>query len=788
MKLSEKWLRDWVNPPIDTAELVNQLTMAGLEVDSVEPAGECIDGVVVAEIVAVEQHPDADRLRVCQVNLGNQQVQIVCGAPNAAVGLKAPCATVGAVLPGDLKIKKAKLRGVESCGMLCGADELGFDLPGDGLWELPASAPVGESLSDWLQLDDQVIEVDLTPNRADCLSVRGVAREVGLLNQMVVSGPQVVAVDPVLDLPVSIDLDAPDACPRYLGRVIRGVDVRAETPLWMQERLRRAGMRSIDPVVDVTNYVMLELGQPLHAFDLNQIEGGIRVRMARPGEPLVLLDGKTLKLDGDCLVIADHKKPLALAGIMGGEHSGISANTTDILLESAFFQPSAIAGRARRFGLHTESSHRFERGVDPQLAAVAVERATQLFIEICGGEAGQVNNACEAAQLPVQNGISLRRQRCLSLIGMDIDDQRIEQVLTGIGCDVEANSEGWLATPPSWRFDLEREVDLIEEVARVVGYENIPETRQQASVVPGKACEDQSDLRSLVDSLVARGHREAVTYSFIAPELAALVAKIEECIEVTNPISADLSVMRPSLLPGLLSSARRNLDRQESRVSLFETGLRFLSGKDYHQEEMLALVLTGSREPENWTGKAAPVDFYTIKQELELLMSATGVSYQLVSDASNPVFHPGQSARVVVDGEIVGLIGAIHPAAANDLDLSQPAVCLEIKLATLRSRSIPKFQPLSKYPSVRRDIAVLVDRSLPAQDLLESIHSAASDALKQVRIFDIYTGQGIDSNKKSVALGLTFRATSRTLKDDEIGAEVAAILEQLKQRHGAAQR
>ena len=788
MKISENWLREWVNPPIDTDELVSQLTMAGLEVDSVEPAGQSIAGVVVAEIVEVAAHPDADKLRVCQVNLGSEQVQIVCGAPNAVVGLKAPCATVGSVLPGDMRIKKAKLRGVESSGMLCGADELGFDLPGDGLWELPASALVGESLADWLQLDDQVIEVDLTPNRADCLSVRGVARETALLNNQAAQSPAIKPVEATIDHPVPIELLAPQACPLYIGRVIRGVDLSAESPLWMQERLRRAGMRSIDAVVDVTNYVMLELGQPLHAFDLAQIDGGIRVREAEQGEKLTLLDGKELILDDDCLVIADHAKPLALAGIMGGEHSGISANTRDIMLESAFFAPSAITGRARRFGLHTESSHRFERGVDPQLAKQAVERATRLFLDICGGQAGPVCKAIEEGALPIASHIHMRRKRCLGLIGMEISDERIVQVLEGIGCEVTDQDDGWTAVPPSWRFDLALEVDLIEEVARVVGYENIPEVRQQAAVVPGLAPENRSGSRELADHLVSRGFREAVTYSFVAPELAGLVAGEKEQVQVTNPISADLSVMRPSLVPGLLAAARRNLDRQEARVMLFETGLRFSGGDGFGQRAELALVMCGNRQPESWANSTNAVDYFAVRAELELLMAAAGLDYQLVADAQSDLYHPGQSARLLVDGKQVGRLGMLHPAAATSLQIESAVACLEVNLKLLEQRSIPAFEPLSKYPAVRRDIALLVDRDLSGAELLESIHEAGSDALKQVRIFDIYTGQGIDSNKKSVALGLTFRATSRTLKDEEIGAEVVTIVEQLSQRHGAIQR
>jgi phenylalanyl-tRNA synthetase beta chain len=790
MKFSESWLRTWTNPEVDTAELVAQLTMAGLEVDSVEPAGADFAGVVVAQITEVSAHPDAEKLRVCLVDIGQEApAQIVCGAPNAAVGLKAACATIGAVLPGDFKIKKAKLRGVESSGMLCGADELGFESKIDGLWELPADAPVGVDLRDWLELNDQVIEVDLTPNRADCFSVQGVAREVALINGSALCAPEAEAVELTSDTEFPIDIQASAACPRYIGRVINDVDLSVESPLWMQERLRRSDIRVIDPVVDVTNYVMLELGQPMHAFDLDKLSGEIQVRMAKSGEKITLLDGKEIELEPEVLVIADQKGALAMAGIMGGENSGVSSGTQNILLESAFFSPGVITGKARQYGLHTESSMRFERGVDPQLQHRAIERATELLLQIVGGKAGPVLEHTNASDLPKIPVINLRRSRLELLIGRPYESKIVESVLTGLGCEVLSSDDGvWSVKPPSWRFDLELEVDLIEEIARVVGYNNIEAKPIVADLQLGRSPETQLNAAELIDLLVARGFREVVTYSFIAPELADSILSRDQQVTIQNPLASDLSVMRPSLIPGLLGTAARNLARQESRLRIFESGLNFSQSDEIHQANCLAALICGSQYPENWSEGKSESDFFQLKTELDAIANLSGKNLEYIPQSELSYLHPGQSATVLCEGTEIGCIGAVHPQLLQNLDIDIPAYVFEVSLQALLQVEVPGFVTPSKFPSVRRDIALLLDRDISAAQLIAEIKSTDSELLTNIRLFDIYTGQGIDSNKKSVALGLTFRDSSRTLHEDEISLAVNKIVAGLEQRLDAQQR
>ncbi len=793
MKLSEAWLRTWTNPKIDTATLIHQLTMAGLEVDSVEPAAADFNGVVVAEITEVAPHPDADKLRVCKVDTGKESVQIVCGAPNARVGLKAACAMVGATLPGDFKIKKAKLRGVESSGMLCGADEIGFESKIDGLWELPETAPVGQDIRDWLQLDDQVIDVDLTPNRADCLSVLGVAREVALLNETALTPPENTKVEQASDVSFAISLNAPEACPRYMARVIQAVDLSAKTPLEIQERLRRAGMRVIDPVVDVTNYVMLELGQPMHAFDLDLLEGRIDVRMAKQAEKIILLDGKEVELQSDVLVIADDKKALAMAGIMGGVGSGVSTETTNILLESAFFAPAAITGRARRHGLHTESSHRFERGVDSALQRRAIDRATELLLQIVGGKAGPVIEAVSEENLPSLNAVSLRKSRLELLIGRSYESKEIQRILSGLGCELlSSTEEEWQVRPPSWRFDLQYEVDLIEEIARVAGYDNIPAIAIPANISLGRSPENKLKATQIVDQMVCRGFREVITYSFISPELADQISESSHQVAVQNPLASDMSVMRPSMLPGLLETAARNLARQEPRLRIFESGLNFASPNadksDIKQTLGLAALICGTENPENWTDKAVDVGFYQLKTELDALARQTSKKLEYVVQNDADYLHPGQSASVLLDGVEIGKIGAVHPQLLQSMDIGVATYVFEVDLQPLLGAQVPGFQAPTKYPGVRRDIAVILDRDIAASRLIDEIKLASSDLLTNIRLFDIYTGQGIDSNQKSVAVGLTFRHSSRTLHEDDVNAAVKEIVAVLEQRLDAQQR
>ena len=626
MKFSEKWLRSWVNPQVSRDDLVARLSMAGLEVDSVSLAAGVFSGVVVGEVLSTEQHPDADKLRVCQVSSGAETFQVVCGAPNVRPGLKIPFAMIGAELPGDFKIKKAKLRGVESNGMLCSASELQISEDNDGLMELPTDAPVGQNIRVYLDLDDASIEVDLTPNRGDCLSLAGLAREVGALYDAPVTRPEISVVPASRDDVYPVEVVAPQACPRYLGRVLRNVDLSQPTPLWMVERLRRADVRSIDAVVDITNYVMLELGQPMHAFDLAEINGGIRVRMAEESEKLVLLDGQEVSLRADTLVIADHQRALAIAGVMGGEHSGVSANTRDLFLESAFFDTIAIAGKARSYGLHTDASHRFERGVDWQLAREAMERATALLIEIVGGEAGPIIEVVSQEQLPNVAPVTLRAERVEQMLGLKMDDAEIVRLLTALGLGISAAGDSqWQVSVPSHRFDISLEVDLIEELARLYGYNRLPVRYPQARLAPQAKAEAAVDLPALRRLLVARGYHEAITYSFIDPKLFELFNPGVAPLMLANPISADMAAMRSSLWPGLVKALEHNLNRQQPRVRLFESGLRFVGQLEgLQQEPMLAGVICGSRLPEGWAHGRENVDFYDLKADVEALLASAG--------------------------------------------------------------------------------------------------------------------------------------------------------------------
>jgi len=791
MKFSEQWLRGWVSPQVSRDELVARLSMAGLEVDSVTPAAGVFSGVVVGEVLSTEQHPDADKLRVCQVSNGAETFQVVCGAPNVRPGLKIPFAMIGAALPGDFKIKKAKLRGVESNGMLCSQAELQVGEGNDGLMELPADAPVGQDVRVYLELDDASIEVDLTPNRGDCLSVAGLAREVGALYDAVVTRPQVAVVPAVHDEVRPVDVIASAACPRYLGRVIRNVDLSRPTPLWMVERLRRSDVRSIDAAVDITNYVMLELGQPLHAFDLAEINGGIRVRMAEEGEKLVLLDGQEVSLRADTLVIADHQRALAIAGVMGGEHSGVSATTRDIFLESAFFDQIAVAGKARSYGLHTDASHRYERGVDWQLAREAMERATGLLLDITGGEAGPVIETVSDQHLPSVEPIILRAERIEQMLGMKMDAAEIERLLTALGLTVAPHaSEQWRVEVPSHRFDITLEVDLIEELARLHGYNRLPVRYPQARLAPKPRAEAQSDLPALRRLLVARGYQEAITYSFIDQKWFELFSPGVEPLLLANPISADMSAMRSSLWPGLVKSLQHNLNRQQDRVRLFESGLRFVGQLEgLKQEPMLAGVICGSRLPEGWAQGRDVVDFFDVKADVQAVLGFAGAQddFRFVP-GSHPALHPGQTARIERDGREVGYIGALHPELSKTLGLDRPVFVFELVLAEVATGRLPKFHELSRFPEVRRDLALLADRDVCATAVLDVIRENAGEWLTDLRLFDVYQGKGIDPLRKSLAVGLTWQHPSRTLTDDEVNASTQQILTSLEARLNATLR
>ena len=793
MKFSESWLRQLVDPAISVEDLVSQVTMAGLEVDGVEAAAPRISGVVVGEIISVQQHPDADKLRVCQVLGASEQFQVVCGAPNARVRIKVPFATVGALLPGDFKIKKAKLRGVESFGMLCAQDELGLGDEASGLWELPADAPVGTNLVEYLDLDDMIIEVDLTPNRGDCLSIRGLAREVGVLNKADVTVQDCSAVKATISDVVSVKLNVPKGCARYVGRVMRDLNLAQPTPQWMKERLRRSGIRSLGPAVDVTNYVLLELGQPMHAFDLDKIDGGIVVNMGA-NQSLKLLDDSEVIVDADTLVIADHKKVLALAGIMGGSESSVSDQTTDILLESAWFNPLALAGKARLYGKHTDSSHRFERGVDPQLQIAAMERATALMLEICGGSVGPLVVQESAENLPVAAEITLRDARLAQQLGLTIDADEVDDILSRLGLSlVKRSSSGatWLA--PSWRFDLTIEQDLVEEVARIYGYNNLPTSTPTMALDLQPNPESQQQPGVFRSQLISRGYQEVITYSFVDPEVQALVDPGVTPVSLANPISADMAVMRTNLWSGLLSTAAYNLNRQQSRVRIFEMGQCFVPSEEgdlgLSQNMMLAGLICGSRAPVGWTSTKDKVDFYDIKGDLEAVFAQTGLAAEFSFTADeHPALHPGQAASICRNGQKIGWIGQLHPKIQKRLGISTEAYLFQVDFSKIEDVRIPSFQEVSKFPEVKRDLAFLVDTSVPAQHLVNSAREAAGKHLIDLKLFDVYQSKDVDSKGKSIALGLTFQDDSRTLTDEEINHAIDSVVSHLAEICGAELR
>ncbi|MCC5879049.1 MAG: phenylalanine--tRNA ligase subunit beta [Idiomarina sp.] len=794
MKFSEQWLREWVSPELSSDELAEQLSMAGLEVDAVEPVAAEFDHVVVGEVVECGQHPDADKLQVTKVDVGGDELlDIVCGASNCRLGIKVVVATVGATLPGDFKIKKAKLRGQPSNGMLCSSKELGLDDDHAGIIELPADAPVGRDYREWLGLDDVTLDVDLTPNRADCLGIKGIAREVGVLNNLDVTEFKVEAVAPTIDETRNITLQAPAGCPRYLGRVVRGIDVSKPTPLWMQERLRRSGVRSIDAVVDITNYVLLELGHPMHAFDLNALQGDVQVRMARTDETLTLLDGQQVTLQDDVLVIADEQKALAMAGIFGGEASGVTQASTDIFLESAFFAPDAIMGRARRFGLHTDASHRYERGVDPELQRTAMERATALLVEICGGQAGPVVEALSAEHLPKANNVSLRRERLARVLGIQVADAQVTELLTRLGFAVETTDAGWLVEVPTYRFDITIEEDLIEEVARVYGYNNIPSVAPRAELRMTRKEESQLNIRALQQSLQSMGYQEAITYSFVDPKQQAALFPEQATLTLPHPISVEMSSMRLSLWPGLLSAAGYNQKRQRASVRLFETGLRFTPDEQaengVRQEAMIAGVVAGSVQGEHWSDGEQPVDFYDIKGHLENLLGLTArrAEFRFVA-SEHSALHPGQTAAVFHGETLVGYVGAVHPQFTKSFGLKGRVFVFELHLDTLLARKLPSAAKVSRYPSIRRDLAVLVDEQVAAGEILVVIDKFGENRLVDLNLFDVYQGENTPAGKKSLAISMVLQDTDRTLEENEVNEFVNGVVERLQSEFDAVLR
>ena len=802
MKFSESWLREWVNPAISSDELAHQITMAGLEVDAVEPVAGEFTGVLIGEVVECGPHPDADKLQVTKINLGpdfndGELVDIVCGAKNCRLGLKVAVATVGAVLPGDFKIKKAKLRGVPSHGMLCSESEIGLSDDSNGIMELASDAPIGKCVREYLDLNDVTIDVDLTANRGDCLGLKGLAREVGVLNSLSVTEPEITTVSATIDDTLDITLSAEAACPRYLGRVIKNINVNAQTPLWMVEKLRRCGTRSIDPVVDVTNYVLLEQGHPMHAFDLSAIEGGINVRFANEAEKLTLLDGNEVTLSTQTLVIADNTKALAMAGIFGGLASGVTNESKDIFLESAFFAPLAILGKARQYGLHTDASHRYERGIDPQLQHDTMERATQLLLEIVGGEAGPIVEAVSKDNIPAEKTVTLRRAKLDARIGHHIKDATVSDILTRLGFNVTENGteqdKVWTVVVPAYRFDISIEVDLIEEVARIFGYNNIPNVSPKATLAMREQKEAQLPVSKLRNVLVNRGYQEAITYSFVDPKVQAQLHPGQATMTLPHPISSEMSEMRVSLWTGLLQSVAYNQNRQQARVRLFETGLRFIPDDSVEngvrQDNMIAGVLSGQRSEEHWDIEKAASDFYDIKSDVQALLGLTNNESDFVfSKAEIDALHPGQTAAIHKNGVLVGHVGALHPELERKLGLNGRTLVFELLLSEVCTQNIPQARDISRFPANRRDIAVVVDEQVSANKVLQLIEKVGGNYLVDLNLFDVYQGNGIEAGFKSLAIAMILQDNNKTLEEKDITDVVNRVVDTLKTELNASLR
>jgi phenylalanyl-tRNA synthetase beta chain len=783
MQFPESWLRTLVNPQLSTSELAHKLTMAGLEVEAVQPAAVPFSGVVVAEVLSVAAHPDADRLRICKVNVGEvNPLQIVCGAANVAVGQKVPCARVGAQLP-NMEISQAKVRGVESFGMLCGASEIGLEDKVDGLLVLPGDAPVGTDIREFLSLDDNLITLKLTPNRADCLSVAGLAREVAAITGTRAYLPSQPPVMKEIFDTLEIEVKAPDACPRYAGRVIRGINANAQTPEWMSVRLERSGVRCISAPVDITNYVLLELGQPMHAFDLGKLGDKLQVRWAQAGEKLALLNEQMAELSPDMLVIADASGPLALAGIMGGAATAVGLDTTDNFLEAAWFSPGAIAGRARRLGLSTDSSHRFERGVDYASTLMTIERATKLILEICGGQPGAVIE--KRASLPKRETIRLRPQRVSRVLGVEFAPATMQAYLHRLGLAVKEEGEVWLVTPPSYRFDLTIEEDLIEEVARLHGYDQIEARMPRASAVMLPQDETAHALSDLRRYLVGRDYQEVITYSFVDPEWEKKLSPGVASVVLQNPIASQMSVMRTTLWGGMIGALSHNLNRQQPRVRLFELGRAYLPEQgSLRQPMMMAGICHGTAFDEQWGTTSRPVDFYDVKGDLEQ-MPGLGLEFE---PALHPALHPGQSARIRINGEPVGWLGTLHHKLVQHFDLPAPPVMFELDLDALGKKNLPRHRAIPRFPSVRRDLAFVLDQSIPVGSMLTTMRAACSSIVRELEVFDLYQGQGISDGQKSLAFRIVMQDTERTLTESEVEETVARIAEAVISTHDAKLR
>ncbi|MBA59575.1 MAG: phenylalanine--tRNA ligase subunit beta [Gammaproteobacteria bacterium] len=800
MKFSEIWLREFVNPDIDTQTLTSQLTMAGLEVDEVSLPSTEIKNVFVSEIVSIAEHPDADNLRVCEVFSGTENLQIVCGAKNIRVGMRVVLATVDAELS-DRKIKKTKIRGTQSYGMLCSEKELGIGDDQSGVMELPQEAPVGMQISEYLKLEDSIIDVDLTPNRGDCLSIIGLAREVGLMNGLDISIPSAADLNVSAPDTVKVNLFAGEDCPRFVGRVIKDISPRAATPIWMREKLRRSGIRSVDPIVDVTNYVMLEFGQPLHAYDLEKLNGEITVRRSKKGEALTLLDGTEIQTHENSLLIADDSGPIGLAGIMGGQRTAVSKDTNHIFLESAFFSPLSLAGKARSYGLSTDAAYRFERGVDWQGQEQAIRRATELLQEIVGGEVGPIINQSDEVYLPELKKVNLRKKQIRRVLGVSIEDEKVAEIFSRLGFGTTAHEIEedfvWEVSVPSHRFDINIEVDLIEELSRVFGYDILPSRTPSAYLKMFPANETIISTKRMAGHLVSRGYHEAITYSFVDAEVSRSLDPKIKLVELINPLSKEMSAMRSSIWPGLLKALSHNMNRQRGRVRLFEIGLCFsqkekskqLSISNIDQRKRLAFIASGLRDPENWASDGKRMDFYDLKGDVESLLAMSGDQdqFSFVRSASLAL-NPGQSADILLKGKPVGLFGLLNTDLQKRWGFRQQVFLCEIDLFSFANRKTAKSKEISRFPEIRRDLAFIVDKEVGVSDLLALIRKCSKKWLVELTGFDVYEGKGIDSKRKSVGLGLTFQGASRTLTDSDVDKIIEKVVSAIKTEYRAILR
>jgi phenylalanyl-tRNA synthetase beta chain len=784
MQFSEQWLREYTNPAIDTDALSHLLTMAGLEVEGLDGIGAKFTKVVIAEIISAEKHPDADRLQLLKVDIGDAQpLQIVCGASNARVGIKAPCALVGAVLPG-FEIKQAKVRGVESFGMMCSEKELGLATESAGILELPADAPVGQDIREFLGLNDQLFTLKLTPNRSDCLSLVGIAREVAALTGADLTLPNAEPIKSSIADSKAVTVVDKEACAIYSGRLVKGVNAQATTPAWMVRRLERSGLHSISAIVDITNYVLLELGQPMHAFDAIKLSGDINVRWATQSEEIVLLNQQTVKLDKDMLVIADHSGAIAFAGVMGGASTAVSDTTQDIFLESAFFTPDTIAGKGRRFGISTDSSYRFERGVDFGRTLQALERATALVLEICGGQAGPVTAV--KGKLPVRLPTKLRMEKLNSILGITLEERLVAKLFDQLGFVSVLKAGVFEVSPPSYRFDIEREEDLIEEIARLHGYDNIPAIAPVANLRMLPDSEGRVSRHVFQDTLVANDYQEVVTYSFVDESWERDLLANANPIKLKNPIASNLSVMRSSIWGGLLDVLVYNLNRQQTRVRLFEIGATYHHAENntYTETTRISGLVYGDALPEQWGEGARSVDFYDVKADVEHL--TFGRAEYVATEHS--ALHPGQSAKVMLDGKEIGWIGKLHPKWQQHYQLPKGAMLFELDFAALQHRSVSAYAEVSKFPPIRRDMAVLVDESVSAAQMLNAIQSAQLKFMSDVGLFDVYRGKGVPDGKKSLAFLVSMQSSDSSLTDADADKVMASILEIVQNHFGAELR